>query len=315
MESAWSGRVSAPRGHVELLWNQSEVAAVSRVDMDAEAIRSRSARISSAGRRLLWRWSPEWRLPCRRRLCEARLRARQGPCARGCRLATVRLQLQHGRNAAGGCSAPGQTRESRLPGAICPAIQSASRLAMVPLEVRCPEVTRRGPAEHGGDLRDGLHLHLRAGAAAIPGMIVRVDSHGQRVSGAGNGMRRLEHLPGIQRVEIGIVVAQPERRLPESAAIAAIRAGATGPGASGRDWNSASSTSVARASSEGTGSELVMAQCFTVCTGGERSGMRKIVMRLRHFGKSGNFLESTRIGYDYCRGDATICPALESNRA
>ena len=93
----------------------------------------------------------------------------------------------------------------RLPGASCPATQSASRLAKVPLEVRWPRIL--GPAEHGGDLADGLDLHLRAGPAAVAGVVVGIDGHGQRIGGARHRMRRLEHLPGIERMEVGVVVA------------------------------------------------------------------------------------------------------------
>ena len=98
----------------------------------------------------------------------------------------------------------------RLPGASWPATQSASRLARVPLEVRWPRYRLGfGPAEHGGDLADRLDLHLRAGAAAVPGVVVGIDVHGQRIGRARQRMRRLEHLPGIERMEVGIVVSQP----------------------------------------------------------------------------------------------------------
>ncbi len=39
-------------------------------------------------------------------------------------------------------------------------------------------------------------------------MVVGIDGHGQRIGGARDGMRRLEHLPGVQGVEVGVVVAQ-----------------------------------------------------------------------------------------------------------
>ena len=48
----------------------------------------------------------------------------------------------------------------------------------------------------------------RAGAAAVAGVVVGVDGHGQRVGGARDGMRRLEHLPGVEGMEVGIVVAE-----------------------------------------------------------------------------------------------------------
>ena len=65
------------------------------------------------------------------------------------------------------------------------------------------------PTEHAGDLGDSFDLHFRAGAPAITGVVVGVNRHGQRIGGARHGMRRLEHLPSIQRVEIGVVVAEP----------------------------------------------------------------------------------------------------------
>ena len=67
------------------------------------------------------------------------------------------------------------------------------------------------PAEHAGDLGHRLDLHLRAGAAAVAGVVVGIDLHGQRIGGARHRMRRLEHLPGIERMEVGIVVAQAAR--------------------------------------------------------------------------------------------------------
>ncbi len=64
------------------------------------------------------------------------------------------------------------------------------------------------PAEHGGESADCLDLHLRAGAAAVARMIVGIDLHGEGVGGAGQRMRRLEHLPGIEGMEVGVVVAE-----------------------------------------------------------------------------------------------------------
>jgi len=56
--------------------------------------------------------------------------------------------------------------------------------------------------------RNGLDLHLGAGAAAIAGMVVGIDDHGQCIGGSGHGMRRLEHLPGIKGMEIGVIVGE-----------------------------------------------------------------------------------------------------------
>ena len=65
------------------------------------------------------------------------------------------------------------------------------------------------PGEHGGDLGNRLDLHLRAGAATVSGMVVRVDLHGQGVGGSRQRMRRLEHLPGVKRMKVGVVISQP----------------------------------------------------------------------------------------------------------
>ena len=69
------------------------------------------------------------------------------------------------------------------------------------------------PAEDSGNLAHSLDLHLRAGPASIARMVVRVDGHGQRIGGTRQRMGRLEHLPGIKRMKIGIVVAQPARHI------------------------------------------------------------------------------------------------------
>ena len=64
------------------------------------------------------------------------------------------------------------------------------------------------PTEDGGDLPDGLNLHLRAGPASVAGVVVGIDRHGQRIGGPRHRMRRLEHLSGIERMKVGIVVAE-----------------------------------------------------------------------------------------------------------
>ncbi len=73
----------------------------------------------------------------------------------------------------------------------------------------------RGPAEHGRDRGDRLLLHRRAGAAPVEGMVVRVEAHRERVGEAGDQMRRLEHLSGVERMRIGEVIVQPVRDLEE----------------------------------------------------------------------------------------------------
>ncbi len=78
-------------------------------------------------------------------------------------------------------------------------------------EVAQISAARFGPAEHGGDLADCLDLHLGAGPSAVARMVVGVDVHGQRVGRARQRVRRLQHLPGVEGMEVGIVVAQPAR--------------------------------------------------------------------------------------------------------
>src|ERR1017187_9018624 len=64
------------------------------------------------------------------------------------------------------------------------------------------------PAEHVGDFGDGLNFHLRTGSAAIAGVIIGIDGHRQRVGRPRERMRGLEHLSGIERMEVRVVVAQ-----------------------------------------------------------------------------------------------------------
>ncbi len=67
----------------------------------------------------------------------------------------------------------------------------------------------RGQAEHIGQLRHGLLLHPRGGRPAVQRVVVGVDQHRREVADDGRRMRRLEHLPGIGRVEERVVLAQP----------------------------------------------------------------------------------------------------------
>ena len=66
----------------------------------------------------------------------------------------------------------------------------------------------RVPAEHRGDLGDGFLLHGGTGAAAVERVVVGVDPHRERVRGARDRVRRLQHLAGVERMEVGIVVAK-----------------------------------------------------------------------------------------------------------
>ena len=120
----------------------------------------------------------------------------------------------------------------------------------MPLEVRWPRNSVQ--PKIAGDLADRLNLHLRAGPAAVARVVVGVDRHGQRIGRPRQRMRRLEHLPGIERMEIGVVVAQPVRRRLQNPGH---RRGIGRDGSkAGKAANSASSSSVARDSRPGTGS-------------------------------------------------------------
>ncbi len=72
-------------------------------------------------------------------------------------------------------------------------------------------------AEHRGQRGDGLLLHLAGRGAAVQRVVVRVDEHRGEVPGHGGGVRRLEHLPGVARVEERVVVPQPPGELGEDA--------------------------------------------------------------------------------------------------
>lgn len=62
-----------------------------------------------------------------------------------------------------------------------------------------------GPTKHGCDFANGFFFHGGAGAAAVERVIVGIDEHGKSVGQASDWMRRFEHLPGVERMEIGIV--------------------------------------------------------------------------------------------------------------
>ena len=72
---------------------------------------------------------------------------------------------------------------------------------------------RRLPAEHPAEFADAFLFHRRAGAAAVEGVVVGVDPQRQGVGDPRNGMRWLEHLPGVKRVVIGIVVLHTDADL------------------------------------------------------------------------------------------------------
>src|SRR5260370_24554825 len=63
-----------------------------------------------------------------------------------------------------------------------------------------------GPVEHLCEYGYGFDLKRGAGAATVERVVVGVDRHGERVGGAGDGVRRFEHLPGGEGVGGGGVV-------------------------------------------------------------------------------------------------------------
>src|SRR5205807_9341387 len=64
------------------------------------------------------------------------------------------------------------------------------------------------PAEHRGDFGDGFFLHGGGGATTVERVIVGIDEYGQRIGGARERVRGLEHLSSIERMEIRIVIVE-----------------------------------------------------------------------------------------------------------
>ena len=234
--------------------NQPEVAAIGRVHMHPEAVPLAAAPGSrSSGSTAPIAVVPSVTTTVPTSPLRSSSPARPGPCVRGCRPGPQRYaQLEHARRCGCACSAPAPSPTSRLPGASCPATHSASRLAIVPLDVRWPRNSVQPNIR--AISRDGLNLHLRAGPAAVARVVVGIDRHGQRIGCPRHRMRRLEHLPGIERMKVGIVVAQPVRDLvqhPGHRRRASARRLSQRPAAPA---NSACKRSVARDSRPGTGS-------------------------------------------------------------
>ena len=73
------------------------------------------------------------------------------------------------------------------------------------------------PAEHAGDLGDRLLLHLRALTPAVERVVVRVQPHRERVGQPRHGVRRLQHLARVERMEVRVVVLEARRGLLEHA--------------------------------------------------------------------------------------------------
>ena len=66
----------------------------------------------------------------------------------------------------------------------------------------------RIPADHARDLRDRFLLHARARTPAVERVVVRVYPHRERRRKPRDGMRGLEHLARVERVEIREVVGE-----------------------------------------------------------------------------------------------------------
>ena len=63
--------------------------------------------------------------------------------------------------------------------------------------------------KHTPDIRNGFLLHLGAGNATVESVVVRIDPHGKHVGESSHRVRRLQHLPDIQRMVIRIIVLHP----------------------------------------------------------------------------------------------------------
>ena len=96
----------------------------------------------------------------------------------------------------------------RLPGWTSRATHSASRLAIVPLEVRWPRPGEGSPNMTRSWSTTSTSSPLAPGPA-VERVVVGVDEHRRQVAGHGHRVRRLEHLPGVARVEEGVVVGHP----------------------------------------------------------------------------------------------------------
>src|ERR1700744_630419 len=66
-----------------------------------------------------------------------------------------------------------------------------------------------GPAKHVGQCTDSFDFKMRTGTSAVEGMVVGIEPHRHRISCARDGVRWLEHLSGVKRMEIGVVVGHP----------------------------------------------------------------------------------------------------------
>ena len=79
-----------------------------------------------------------------------------------------------------------------------------------------------GPVKHLCESGYGFDLHGRAGAAAVEGVVVGIDRHGQRVGGAGDGVRAASASGRRRGMGVGVVVVQAAR-LPDGGSQRLIR--------------------------------------------------------------------------------------------
>ena len=200
------GGIGAAGGLGQVLWNEAEVAAVRRVDVDAEAI------AVAEGEDLV-----------------ERIDGADGGCAQSdddrAHISTAKfsfqgfkanaatmvgrnlgvIELKDGRDAAMGVVGLLGTEDAL----------ARRKLTGYPKRLKVGEGTAGGemaeklcPGKHLRDLADGLNLHFGTGASAIAGVVIRIHGHGQGVSGARHRVGRLEHLAGIEGMEIRVVVAE-----------------------------------------------------------------------------------------------------------
>jgi hypothetical protein len=62
---------------------------------------------------------------------------------------------------------------------------------------------------------DGFNLHGGAGTASVERVVVGVERHGERIGRASDGVGRLEHLTGVERMRVRVIVAEGLRGLKE----------------------------------------------------------------------------------------------------
>ena len=110
-----------------------------------------------------------------------------------------------------GCSGLRRCMDDPLPGCSSRATKRASRLAIVPLVVRWPRDGRRSRTCRRAARPP--RAPCRGGRAAVQGVVVGVDQHGGDVSDDCRGVRGLEHLARVVRVEEGVVVLHPALEL------------------------------------------------------------------------------------------------------